>query len=207
MLKYIIFDFMGVLFKCHNLWPYLKPIFDKYNIQISPRKFNEEYRKYDIGKITEDQFWKEIGINNYISIRQEFIEEVSNSLNSFFEGLYTEYNKEVTFGGLTNMPKEWAYSFLKTSDIMDILKIIIISGEAGVKKPSSEIYQILIKKCKCDPEEILFIDDKLRNLKSAKEQGIITVYFKSEFLEKSEFIADYSINSLSEVKQIIEQLS
>jgi FMN phosphatase YigB (HAD superfamily) len=47
-------------------------------------------------------------------------------------------------------------------------------------KPNREIYEKLIEKLKCKPEEILFIDDKEKNVNSAIDLGINGIVYKKE---------------------------
>jgi epoxide hydrolase-like predicted phosphatase len=56
---------------------------------------------------------------------------------------------------------------------------LIISYEVGVRKPNPEIYKIALKKFNINPEETLFIDNQLWNLKPAKKMGINTILFKN----------------------------
>jgi len=55
---------------------------------------------------------------------------------------------------------------------------IIVSSRVGLRKPNIKIYKLLIKKCKCKANEILFIDNRVWNLKPAKKLGIKTILFK-----------------------------
>jgi epoxide hydrolase-like predicted phosphatase len=62
---------------------------------------------------------------------------------------------------------------------MKNFNIVIISCDVGIRKPNSKIFKLLIKKCKCKAEEILFIDNRDWNLKPARKLGIKTILFKS----------------------------
>jgi FMN phosphatase YigB (HAD superfamily) len=39
------------------------------------------------------------------------------------------------------------------------------------------MYELALEKAKCKPEEVLFIDDGLNNVRSAQELGINTIRF------------------------------
>lgn len=52
----------------------------------------------------------------------------------------------------------------------------IYSNEVGMRKPEPRIYTYLIKETGLNPNEILFIDDKLENIECAKLQGIQVVH-------------------------------
>lgn len=55
----------------------------------------------------------------------------------------------------------------------------VVSGEEKMKKPAPEFYQRLLDRYTVRPEEALFIDDSLRNIKAAAAMGIQTVHFQS----------------------------
>jgi 2-haloacid dehalogenase len=53
----------------------------------------------------------------------------------------------------------------------------VVSGEEKMRKPYPEFYHVLLKRFDVKPEEALFIDDSLRNIKAAAELGIETIRF------------------------------
>ena len=56
---------------------------------------------------------------------------------------------------------------------------IVVSSRVGMRKPNIKIYKLLIRKCKCKPNEILFIDNRGWNLKPARKLGMKTILFKN----------------------------
>ena len=55
----------------------------------------------------------------------------------------------------------------------------IISYKLGYMKPSFMIYLELIRLADCNPDEILFIDDKNKNIKGAAKLGIKAIQYKN----------------------------
>lgn len=55
----------------------------------------------------------------------------------------------------------------------------IISYEVGYVKPEQEIYNALIDRYKIRPEEAVFIDDVLQNIKTAASLGFHTIHFNN----------------------------
>jgi epoxide hydrolase-like predicted phosphatase len=55
---------------------------------------------------------------------------------------------------------------------------VIVSCDVGMRKPSLKIYQLLIRKLKLKPHEILFIDNRDWNIKPANKLGIKTILFR-----------------------------
>jgi 2-haloacid dehalogenase len=55
----------------------------------------------------------------------------------------------------------------------------VVSGEEKTRKPFPEFYQRLLTRYHVKPEEAIFIDDNLRNVKAAEELGIRSIHFTS----------------------------
>ena len=72
-----------------------------------------------------------------------------------------------TFQGMID-----AYPFLKKFDGM------IISGEVQLIKPDPKIYKLAIKNFNLIPNETIFIDDRLDNIKAAQNMGFKTIHLK-----------------------------
>ena len=55
----------------------------------------------------------------------------------------------------------------------------VVSGEEKTRKPFPEFYRVLLNRYGVIPENALFIDDSLRNVKAAQEININSVHFQS----------------------------
>lgn len=53
----------------------------------------------------------------------------------------------------------------------------VVSGEEKTRKPFPEFYQRLLTRYDVKPEEAIFIDDNLRNVKAAEDLGIRSIHF------------------------------
>lgn len=62
----------------------------------------------------------------------------------------------------------------------------VVSGEEKTRKPFPEFYQRLLNRYNVNPEEALFIDDNLRNVKAAEALGINSIHFQSPSQLKEE---------------------
>lgn len=56
---------------------------------------------------------------------------------------------------------------------------VVVSGTEKNRKPFASFYQLLLDRYSIKPEEALFIDDNLRNIKAAEQLGIDSVHFTS----------------------------
>lgn len=55
----------------------------------------------------------------------------------------------------------------------------VVSGDEKMRKPFPEFYQLILDRFQLTPEETLFIDDNLRNIKAAEEMNIQCIRFES----------------------------
>ena len=92
--------------------------------------------------------------------------------------------------------------------ILPFFDVICASAEEGVAKPDSEIFLRAMQKAGCKPENAVMVGDRLDNdIYPAKKLGMKTVWAKQGFCvyctpESPEYEADFTINTLSELKSI-----
>ena len=86
---------------------------------------------------------------------------------------------------LSNFPGDQFEKYRLQNSFLDEFDDRIISGDVGLAKPDIKIYQLAIKKFNLNPEESLFIDDKIENTKGAEQAGIKTIQLQNpEDLDK-----------------------
>ena len=62
----------------------------------------------------------------------------------------------------------------------------VVSGEEKTRKPFPEFYNRLLTRYNVKPQEAIFIDDSMRNIKAARELGINSVHFENPQQVKQE---------------------
>jgi HAD superfamily hydrolase (TIGR01509 family) len=78
-----------------------------------------------------------------------------------------------------------AYPFLKT------FNGLLISGEDKLMKPDAAIYELAINRFNLIPNETVFIDDKIENIKAAQNLKLKTIHLidpKNIELEINKFL-------------------
>jgi epoxide hydrolase-like predicted phosphatase len=80
--------------------------------------------------------------------------------------------------------------------IADLFDEIIISAEVGFQKPQPEFFEILFKKMKVRPEEVIFIDDTLKSLEGANQIGYIPILYKDNQSLKSDLLKILNLKEL-----------
>ncbi len=134
------------------------------------------------GKISKKEFIRKISDN--LKTNPEKLEKIykkaylknfklNKKLLKFAEKLK---NKNYKIAILSDM---WYFSkdVLIPKKLSEIFNISIISCEVGFRKPNRLIYELLLKKLKIKPSEIIFIDNQEWNLKPARKLGIKTILF------------------------------
>lgn len=74
----------------------------------------------------------------------------------------------------------WDYLISKNWDFLQYFDEFILSHEVHLTKPDKKIFEFTIEKAGCNPDEIVFIDDGINNIRAAGELGIIAIKFSNE---------------------------
>ncbi len=67
--------------------------------------------------------------------------------------------------------------FLRSSGWYEGFSPVLLSCEIGINKPNLKAYHILLERIPTSAENCIFIDDKLENVKAARELGIDAIQF------------------------------
>jgi HAD superfamily hydrolase (TIGR01509 family) len=62
-------------------------------------------------------------------------------------------------------------------DVLNEFDACVISGHVGVVKPDPRIYEILFERAGRRPNELLFVDDSLANVRAAEALGMPAIHF------------------------------
>ena len=74
----------------------------------------------------------------------------------------------------------WEYLLKKKWGFLEYFDELILSHEVHMTKPDKKIFEYTIEKARCKPEEIVFIDDGINNVRTARELGIIGIKFTNK---------------------------
>jgi epoxide hydrolase-like predicted phosphatase len=61
----------------------------------------------------------------------------------------------------------------------DAFEHMVISAEVGVAKPDAKIYQIALEQAGVSPEEAVFVDDFIENIRGCQKLGMHGIHFRS----------------------------
>lgn len=183
-IKYIIFDFGGVLIDWNPRYFYKDVFKDESELnfflnEVCNHSWNE---KQDAGRSFKDgiaelviqypQYSKEIEMfcANWIDMTGGEIKENTS--------LIGELRDEYLLFGLTNWSAETFPLIYEKYPFFEKFDDIIVSGEEKLIKPDPEIYKRLLQRCAIEAKYSLFIDDNEANIKTAQNMGFHTIHLK-----------------------------
>jgi HAD superfamily hydrolase (TIGR01509 family) len=187
-MKAVVFDAMGVLYtKSDDITDLLYPFLKTHGSTIDYEKLLELYKPLSKGFMKASEFWKAAGIEPLLE--DEYIKTFSLT-DSITETLKRLRNDGFLLYCLSNDVSEWSKKLRIRFGLEDYIKDFVISGDVGFRKPKREIFDILIKKTNISPTEMIFIDDRIKNLDMAKAIGFNTIlYTEHLYTETDQHIA------------------
>ncbi len=81
---------------------------------------------------------------------------------------------------LSNMPNDLLHELRKNFDWLQDFEVQIWSCEHGIIKPDPAIYDLCLRQLNCEPQRVLFFDDRPRNVEAAQKLGIEAYVFESD---------------------------
>jgi HAD superfamily hydrolase (TIGR01509 family) len=74
-------------------------------------------------------------------------------------------------------------------DFLNEFDHAVISGHVGVVKPDRRIFEILFERVGRPPEQLVFVDDSLKNIEAARALGMPAIHFRPDVDLESELAA------------------
>ena len=185
MIKVIAFDFGNVIYKLHhrkfikNLKKYSKLSYSKLFDEILNSK---EYDLLETGKISFNEYFKAIQYKAKLkATKEKLTEEIKEKLTEIRSSLdiILKLKKKYKLILVSNANEIDFNYVIRKSKAFKYFDEYIISYKLGYMKPSFMIYLELIRLADCNPDEILFIDDKNKNIKGAAKLGIKAIQYKN----------------------------
>lgn len=164
MIKYIAFDLVGVLVKEKDIL--LTSEEKKLEKMFGPNINDSEYL-LEAKKIFNDD-------SIIIGTAEKLIDKLYEPREiDIFKKLKERY-KNIKIIIATNHIS-LVRNFIEKTFESVYLDDILISAEMHKIKPDPEFYKFILKKYKIKPNELLFVDDNIDNINSAKKIGIETI--------------------------------
>lgn len=177
MIRWIVFDAMGVIFEeGDDILNRLVPFLRKRGFALDAENVHAAYRRASLGQISSREFWKSLNLEReYPAIQNEYLDTCLR-LDPHFLDTVQRLGGKYSLAMFSNDIAEWSLHLRRTNGLDRIFQKTLISSEVGIRKPDAGIYRILLDRLQAKAEECIFVDDRLPNLVNAKTLGIIPVW-------------------------------
>ena len=202
-IKWIIFDVWGVIYHKNFLKEIITPFVKKWRTDITEHKIWNLYLEASLGRISSKEIWDVLGLGYmYPEIEHQYLGSHDGIIAPDFKQEIESLKKKFKLGIISNDVKEWSETLLDRFDIKKYFDLILISGEIKIRKPDKEIFQKFIDTSQSIPEECVFVDDRLENLKTAAELGMHPIRFVKREIKVS-FCSEFEISSFKELSTVL----
>lgn len=172
-MRTLVLDAMGVIYKASDdVAEMLIPFVHSHGGVSDPNAIEELYMQASRGEISSAQFWSDVGIDS--ALEDEFLSghELRAGLMEFlpqarevFQDIYC----------LSNDVSEWSLRLRKRFGLEQHISQWFISGDMHLRKPDPAIYLRMLESAHLKPADVVFVDDRPKNLLPARDLGITAV--------------------------------
>jgi putative hydrolase of the HAD superfamily len=197
-MKTLLFDMYGVIIKESkgNFTPYVYERFPNTDKQY----YRTLYEKASRGEITSDDFFTTLGFTDPEAAKRDYIEN-HLTLDEGFIPFAEQHQSKYRFVLLSNDVLAWSEYIRDYYGVRRYFDDVILSANTGICKPDCKIFEIALKRLGVEPTDCIFIDNSVKNLRSAQSLGLDTILFNRDGEEYSGKIA----NNYNELARLLDE--
>ena len=210
-IKAVIFDWGGVLIDDPGpgLMRYCA---GKFNVPVDRfiNSFEKFLQEYQTNSVSENKFWelmsgdlnveKPVAWPSWPCKHGLEAHATSSEVSLWKEAFISVYTPKDEMFALVDSLRAKGYktAILSNTEIpaldffieqrYNCFDVQVFSCKEGVTKPDKRIYEIVIKKLNCLPEQAVFIDDKKPMVEGAKQANLNAIHFQSIAQVKNELV-------------------
>ena len=173
--RILVLDAMGVLYQaCDDEAELLVPFIRANGGSTDTRLIKDTYRLASVGAITASDLWLAVGVNP--ELEDEYLEghRLTDGLLEFLPEAKSVFERVVC---LSNDVSEWSFRLRRRFGLEDYISGWFISGDIGLRKPDPEIFRGMVSALGTAPSDLIFVDDRTKNLEAASSLGVSCVLF------------------------------
>lgn len=174
-MKTLVLDAMGVIFAAgDDVAELLIPFVKEHGGSCDDDHIAALYLDASLGRISAAEFWGDVGVDPALEDSYLRRHSLSEGCLEFLAGIRPNVN---SVWCLSNDLSEWSGNLRRRFGLNRYLQGAVISGNVGIRKPDPAIYDYLLAQVDATPREIVFVDDRVKNLDTAAGLGFTTVSF------------------------------
>jgi HAD superfamily hydrolase (TIGR01509 family) len=172
-------DAMGVLFAAaDDVAELLIPFIRSTGGERDARAIESAYLEASLGNIDADSFWTRVGLDP--TVENAYLSQHRLSTGAL-EFLISALRAGLPVWCLSNDVARWSRRLRQTFGLEPLLAGAVISSDARTRKPDRGIYERLLTAAACLPSELLFVDDRAKNVAAAEALGIRAIRFTADY--------------------------
>jgi HAD superfamily hydrolase (TIGR01509 family) len=174
MADILILDAMGVLYEAgDDVAELLVPFVGRHGrTDLSAEAIDRDYVEASLGRMDTKAFWRRMGVDP--SLEDAYLAG-HRLIEGTLEALPQLKQRHGPLACLSNDIASWSFKLRQRFDLESWIDHWFISGDLGLRKPSAEIYRLAADRLGARPQDVVFVDDRPRNLDAAKAVGFSTV--------------------------------
>ena len=174
-MKVLVLDAMGVIYAVGDdvrdlLYPFIVEKGGNKDFAI----VQEYYHLASLGKMFAAEFWKAVGINP--QLEDEYLQRLKLT-DGLLDFLKNVKSRGIEIWCLSNDLSEWSKKLRIRFGLEKYFHSFVISGDVGIRKPDPMIYQNLLNRLNVKANDVIFVDDRTKNLEPASALGFNTILF------------------------------
>lgn len=172
----IVLDAMGVLYEAgDDVAELLVPFVGRHGrAGLLAEAIDRDYVEASLGRMDTDIFWQRMGVDP--ALENDYLAG-NRLIEGTLEALAALKRRHGRLACLPNDVSSWSLKLRQRFGLESWIDRWFIGGDLGLRKPSAEIYRLAAARLGVRPQDVVFVDDRLRNLDAAKAIGFNTVLF------------------------------
>jgi len=171
----LVLDAMGVLFAAaDDVAELLIPFIRSAGGESDTHTIESLYLQASLGVIDADAFWARVGLDPAVEDAYLAKHRLVAGAREF---LASARQAGLPVWCLSNDVGRWSRRLREKLDLERLLAGAVISSDAKVRKPDRGIFERLLNATACRPAELLFVDDRAKNVAGAAAVGIPAMEF------------------------------
>lgn len=139
-----------------------------------------EWAAARIGQMTSREYWshmqRTLGV---VGELDAFLAAVfaGETINPTLVALTKTLRSRYRIGLLSNAMDDLETALAERWNVADLFDVVINSARVGVAKPDPRAFALALLALECEPADVLFVDDKLRNIIAAQALHIPSIHY------------------------------
>ncbi|MEM5804252.1 MAG: HAD-IA family hydrolase [Candidatus Aenigmatarchaeota archaeon] len=147
-------------------------------------RYHSTLEQLQTGRESENEFWTRFA-NGYG--KEPDMNLIRGAIRALYHGtkvmpgldrLVRRLKRKYKVGMISNTDR-YSYEVIKSHGWYRPFKPVVLSFKVGCSKPHKNVFRHFIRKSGAKPEEIVFIDNKMENVRGARRAGMKAIHFRS----------------------------